>query len=57
MVTTERWPQRGRGELPTLAADITPDGDAVRLFYGHPAGPVLELEPLSVVDLLCVAGP
>ena len=38
-------------------ADITPDGDAVRLVYGHPAGPVLELEPLSVVDLLSVAGP
>ena len=38
-------------------ADITPDGDAVRLVYGHPAGPVLELEPLSVVDFLSVAGP
>lgn len=56
MVTTEPWPLRGRGELPTPHADITPDGGAVRLFYGNPAAPVLELEPLRVVDVLADAG-
>lgn len=33
------------------------DGDAVRLFYGDAAAPVLELEPLRVVDVLSDAGP
>jgi hypothetical protein len=57
MVTTEPWPLRGRGELPTPHADFTADGDAVRLFYGDPAAPVLELEPLWFVDMLSDAGP
>jgi hypothetical protein len=51
MVTTEPWPLRGRGTLPTPHADLTPRGDTVRLFYGDPAGPVLELKPLRVVDV------
>jgi NAD(P)-dependent dehydrogenase (short-subunit alcohol dehydrogenase family) len=57
MVTTEPWPLRGRGELPTPHADFTAAGDTVRLFYGDPAAPVLELEPLRVIDILSDAGP
>jgi len=57
MVTTEPWPLRGRGELPTPHADLTPSGDTVRLFYGDPTGPVLELDPLRVVDVLSDTGP
>lgn len=57
MVTTEPWPLRGRGELPTPNAEFTADGDTVRLFYGDPAAPILELEPLRVVDILADAGP
>lgn len=47
MANTEPWPLRGRGELPTPHADLTPSGDTVRLFYGGPTGPVLELAPLG----------
>jgi hypothetical protein len=57
MVTTEPWPPRGRGQLPNPHADLTADGDKVRLFYGDPAAPVLELEPLRVVDVLSDTGP
>jgi hypothetical protein len=57
VVTTEPWPLRGRGELPTPHAHFTAAGDTVRLFYGDPAAPVLELEPLPVVDILSDAGP
>jgi hypothetical protein len=56
MVTTEPWPLRGGGELPTPHADLTAAGDTVRLFYGEPAASVLELEPLRVVDVLSDAG-
>jgi hypothetical protein len=56
-VTTEPWPLRGRGELPNAHADFTAGGDTVRLFYGDPAAPVLELEPLRVVDNLSNASP
>jgi hypothetical protein len=52
MVTTDPWPQHGPGELPDPHAEITPDGETVRLFYGDSANPVLELEPLRIADVL-----
>jgi hypothetical protein len=52
MVTTDPWPQHGPGQLPDPHAEITPDGETVRLFYGDSANPVLELEPLRIADVL-----
>jgi hypothetical protein len=56
MVSTEPWPLRGGGELPTPHADLTADGDRVRLFYGDLTGPALELAPLRVLDVLSNTG-
>jgi hypothetical protein len=52
--TTDPWPRHGPGELPDPHADITPKRDVVRMFYGDPASPVLELEPLRVADVLSI---
>lgn len=50
--TTEPWPQGGSEALATPHAELTADGDAVRLLYGDPAAPVLELAPLPLADVL-----
>jgi hypothetical protein len=52
MVTTDPWPQHGPGQLPDPHAEITTDGETVRLFYGDATRPVLELEPLPIADVL-----
>ena len=49
-ITSDPWPRRGPGPLPD--PHVTLDGDRVRLFYGSPADPVLELEPLRIADVL-----
>jgi hypothetical protein len=51
-VTTDPWPQHGPGQLPDPHAEITPDGETVRLFYGDSPNQVLELEPLRIADVL-----
>lgn len=51
-VTTDPWPRQGAGELPTPRAEFTSDGAAVRLLYGELEDPVLELEPLSISEVL-----
>ncbi len=52
MTTTDPWPRRGSGELPEPRAELTSDGSAVRLLYGDPVDPVLELEPIQVSEVL-----
>ncbi len=52
MITTDPWPGRGSSELPAPHAEFMSDGARVRLFYGSPADPVLELEPLRVSEVL-----
>jgi hypothetical protein len=54
VVTTDPWPQHGPGQLPDPHAEITRDGETVRLFYGDSAHPVLELEPLRIADVLTI---
>ena len=50
--TTDPWPRHGSGELPAPTAELTSDGAAVRLLYGDPMDPVLELEPIQVSEVL-----
>ena len=49
-ITSDPWPRRGPGALPDPHVEL--DGDRVRLFYGNPRDPVLELEPLRIADVL-----
>jgi hypothetical protein len=57
MVTTDPWPQHGSGRQPDPHAEINSEGETVRLFYGDPASPILELEPLRLVDVLDTSSP
>jgi hypothetical protein len=52
ITTTDPWPRRGSGELPAPRAELTSDGATVRLLYGDPADPVLELEPIHLSEVL-----
>jgi hypothetical protein len=52
MLTTDPWPLRDHGELPAPHAELMPGATSVRLFYGDPMDPVLELEPLRVREVL-----
>ena len=40
----------GSGTLPEPHAELSPDGATVRLFYGSPVDPVLELAELAVAE-------
>lgn len=51
-ITTDPWPRKGAGELPTPRAEFVSDGTAVRLLYGELEDSVLELDPLEVSEVL-----
>lgn len=52
MTTTDPWPRHRSGALPAPRAQLTSDGAAVRLLYGDPTNPVLELEPIRISEVL-----
>lgn len=51
-ITTDPWPRKGAGVLPTPRAEFISDGTAVRLLYGELENPLLELDPLQVSEIL-----